>query len=83
MAAQAASSESNTRAGPVWHNMDGSTAAFFKMCIRDRYLAGEPNQIVVDYMASMTDSYFMAIYRHLFPKSRRKIQTRGYCADLI
>ena len=47
------------------------------MCIRDR------NQIVVDYMASMTDSYFMAIYRHLFPKSRRKIQTRGYCADLI
>ena len=30
----------------------------------------------------MTDSYFMAIYRHLFPESDRRIQTRGYCADL-
>ncbi|MEC4175977.1 HD domain-containing protein [Adlercreutzia sp. R21] len=48
----------------------------------EAYLAGEPNQIVVDYMASMTDSYFMAVYAHLFPESPRHIQTRGYCADL-
>ena len=47
------------------------------------YLAGEPNQIVVDYMASMTDSYFMAIYRHLFPTSRHEIQTRGYCSTTL
>ncbi|MFR1167944.1 MAG: hypothetical protein ACLSDQ_10355 [Adlercreutzia equolifaciens] len=32
-------------------------------------------------MASMTDSYFMAIYRPV-PESDRRIQTRGYCADL-
>ena len=31
MAAQAASSESNTRAGPVCVSMDGSTADFFTM----------------------------------------------------
>ena len=59
-----------------------------RLCAQSRsitpegYLAGEPNQIVVDYMASMTDSYFVAIYEHLFPGSTRRIQTRGYCADL-
>ncbi|MBX9034258.1 deoxyguanosinetriphosphate triphosphohydrolase family protein [Gordonibacter massiliensis (ex Traore et al. 2017)] len=46
------------------------------------YLAGEPNQIVVDYLASMTDSYFMALYAHLFPRSGRRVFARGYCADL-
>ena len=49
---------------------------------RDDYLQTEPNQIVVDYMASMTDSYFMALYKHLFPTSDRHIITRSYCADL-
>lgn len=59
-----------------------------RLCVASRsikpeeYLAQDPNQIVVDYMASMTDSYFMAIYAHLFPESPRRIQTRGYCADL-
>lgn len=47
------------------------------------YLAGEPNQIVVDYLASMTDSYFMALYRHLFPQSNKQVVTRDYCADLL
>lgn len=42
----------------------------------------EPNQIVVDYLASMTDRYFMALYRHLFPESNRHIIAQGYCADL-
>ena len=68
---------------PVFRHHVRSLAARSATITPEEYLAGEPNQIVVDYMASMTDSYFMAIYRHLFPKSRRKIQTRGYCADLI
>lgn len=50
---------------------------------RERYVgATEPNQIVVDYIASMTDSYFMALYAHLFPERATQIQLRGYCADL-
>lgn len=28
----------------------------------------EPNQIIVDYLASMTDDYFIDLYHHLFPK---------------
>lgn len=30
------------------------------------YLDTEPNQIVVDYIASMTDDYFVDLYSHLF-----------------
>ena len=71
------------RESPIFQHHVRRLAAASRSIVPAEYLAGEPNQIVVDYMASMTDSYFMAIYRHLFPTSRRKIQTRGYCADLI
>lgn len=71
------------RESPIFQHHVRRLAAASRSIVPGEYLAGEPNQIVVDYMASMTDSYFMAIYRHLFPTSRRKIQTRGYCADLI
>ena len=47
------------------------------------YLAHtDRNQVVVDYMASMTDRYFMELYRYLFPNSGKHILARGYCADL-
>ena len=50
---------------------------------RERYVGStEPNQIVVDYIASMTDSYFMALYAHLFPEHAARVQLRSYCADL-
>ena len=50
---------------------------------RERYVGStEPNQIVVDYIASMTDSYFMALYAHLFPEHAPRVQLRSYCADL-
>ena len=71
------------RVSPYLQHHERRLAAAERSLVPEEDQAGEPNQIVVDYMASMTDSYFMAIYRHLFPTSRRKIQTRGYCADLI
>ena len=49
---------------------------------KESYLAEEPNLIVTDYMASMTDSYFMALYRYLFPESKRAIITKEYCCNL-
>lgn len=49
----------------------------------NNYIREEPNQIVVDYISSMTDSYFLAIYQHLFPESDLSLQFRSYCADLI
>lgn len=42
------------------------------------YEATEPNQIVVDYLASMTDDYFIALYHHLFPKGTHDVKFTGY-----
>lgn len=49
---------------------------------RDEYLALDPNQIVVDYLSSMTDNYFISLYRYLFPESERRVITRDYCDGL-
>jgi dGTPase len=38
----------------------------------------EPNQLVVDYIASMTDDYFIDLHDFLFPDSPHKIQYKGY-----
>lgn len=42
------------------------------------YEQTEPNQLVVDYIASMTDDYFMDLYAFLFPNSDLKIVYKGY-----
>lgn len=42
------------------------------------YEKSEPNQIVVDYIASMTDDYFIDLHRHLFPRSPYKVEYTGY-----
>jgi dGTP triphosphohydrolase len=38
----------------------------------------EANQLVVDYIASMTDDYFIDLHDFLFPDSPHKIQYKGY-----
>lgn len=50
---------------------------------RSHYRGGDyrdenPNLIVADYIASMTDDYFLDLYRHLFPDSPRRIEYRSY-----
>ena len=42
------------------------------------YEKSEPNQIVVDYIASMTDDYFIDLHRYLFPDSGYKVEYVGY-----
>ena len=42
------------------------------------YENGEPNQIVVDYIASMTDDYLIDLHRYLFPDSSRVVAYTGY-----
>ena len=46
------------------------------------YMETEPNQIVVDYIASMTDDYCTELYKFLFPESNVDIKYRGYFEDL-
>jgi dGTPase len=47
------------------------------------YIETEPNQIVVDYIASMTDDYCAELYEYLFPDSPIKIKYHGYFEDLM
>ena len=47
------------------------------------YIETEPNQIVVDYMASMTDDYCTELDEYLFPNSNVHIKYHGYFEDLI
>lgn len=42
------------------------------------YSETAPNELVVDYIASMTDDYFVALFRHLFPDSTLKVEYKGY-----
>lgn len=44
------------------------------------YEETEPNQLVVDYIASMTDDYFVALYRHLFGEVPAGALRRDYFA---
>jgi len=45
---------------------------------RTPYLETEKNQIVVDYIASMTDDYFIDLYNHLFSSDTRPLKYVGY-----
>lgn len=44
----------------------------------EEYVEEEPNQIVVDFISSMTDDYFLALYHELFPKGKYDIPFQGY-----
>lgn len=44
----------------------------------ERYEELEPNEIVVDYIASMTDDYFIDLYKYLFPKGTHQVNYIGY-----
>ncbi|MBQ8372135.1 MAG: HD domain-containing protein [Clostridia bacterium] len=46
------------------------------------YIETEPNQIVVDYMASMTDDYCTELYHFLFPNDTVDLHYHGYFEDL-
>lgn len=45
------------------------------------YASEEPNQIVVDFIASMTDDYFIDLYRLLFSDSSKSIKYHSYFED--
>ena len=42
------------------------------------YSQEEPDTIVVDYLASMTDAYFVALHEFMFPESPYRITYSGY-----
>ena len=69
--------KSGSKSSPVFeHHIDFIQKSHYKSDIP--YIESEPNQIVVDYIASMTDDYFIDLFAYLFPKSDLKIEYKGY-----
>ncbi len=50
--------------------------------LSEHYEKTEPNQIVVDYIASMTDDYLIDLHHFLFPNSTYEVEYLGYFRDL-
>ena len=51
---------------------------YIKSHVRKPYAEQEKNQLVVDYLASMTYDYFIALYHYLFPKGKHDVKFVGY-----
>lgn len=47
------------------------------------YKKENPHDIVVDYIASMTDDYFIDLHEFLFPQSEHKINYKSYFDDIL
>ncbi|MBQ9735063.1 MAG: HD domain-containing protein [Clostridia bacterium] len=62
---------------PIYtHHVEYLNAPYYKRSTP--YANTEPNQIVVDYVASMTDDYFIDLFHHLFPNSNLDVKYIGY-----
>lgn len=46
------------------------------------YEENEPDDIVTDYIASMTDDYFVDLYKFLFPKGKYEVKYIGYFDEM-
>ncbi|MBE5743098.1 MAG: HD domain-containing protein [Clostridiales bacterium] len=69
--------KSGNKSSPIFkHHVDYINKPYYKR--ETPYLEEEPNQIVVDYIASMTDDYFIELFEHLFPSSNLKVKYIGY-----
>ena len=65
------------RDSPVFsHHISYVNKAHYKR--KEPYENSEPDTIVADYIASMTDDYFIDLHSYLFPESNLKIDYVGY-----
>ncbi len=69
--------KAENRNSPIFrHHIDYVNSTYYK---REKpYESGEPNQIVVDYIASMTDNYFIDLHKYLYPNSPLHVEYKGY-----
>lgn len=68
---------SGNKASPVFtHHIEFLEKSHYKR--ESEYISTAPEQIVADYIASMTDDYFVDLFAYLFPDSKLKIKYRGY-----
>ena len=69
------------KSSPIFkHHIDFVTGNHY--AAKTPYIETEPNQIVIDYMASMTDDYCAELYKFFFPSDNIEIKYHGYFEDL-
>ena len=69
--------KNNNLSSPIFtHHINYINKPYYKR--QTPYLETELNQIVVDYIASMTDDYFIELYNYLFPSSTLQLKYKGY-----
>ena len=65
------------RSSPVYtHHIDYINRSYYRR--RSPYEESDPDQIVVDFIASMTDDFFIDTYNRLFPGHKYSINYKGY-----
>lgn len=74
--------QSGDEASPIFTHHIRPLVNTSQTITQEAYLEQDPNRIVVDYIASMTDGYFTSIYEKLFPDETYEIEKRGYFANL-
>lgn len=62
------------------HHIDyiGQLTHYYRNKEQMPYEESAPNDIVVDYLASMTDDYFVDLYKELFPNGKYGVKYIGY-----
>ena len=69
----------NNTDSPIFsHHIEFVNKPYYESKRNMPYCETEHNQIVVDYIASMTDDYFIDLHDYLFPDSNYKIEYKGY-----
>lgn len=66
----------NSRSVVFRHHIDYVSIAHYDR--ENPYAEESADQIVADYIASMTDDYFIDLYKFLFPESDLEIKYKGY-----
>ncbi len=68
---------SGNKRSPIFtHHIDYVNSVHYKRGAP--YEACDPDQIVIDYIASMTDDYFIELHSYLFPDSQLRVKYKGY-----
>ncbi len=69
--------KNNNIYSPIYtHHIDYINTVHYKRDVP--YERTEPNQLVVDYIASMTDNYFIELHHYMFPNSPLRVEYKGY-----
>ena len=65
------------KSSPIYKfHIDYVNKSYYKRS--EPYEVTEPNQMVVDYIASMTDDYFIELHKYMFPDSQYTVEYKGY-----